>query len=350
MARNEDDENFKRVFKCCKGKTTNNIQCINCGEIFHYSCAKVKKVKFVSEKFVICCENGKKEADATSNLKTNTIAYGQMESEREIQLLKRIITEMEEKYNILKENNRLLQENCELLKNSINSSGKIPLKFDKDINKQKIGIGTIKSVNKNTVDESTSMRMTYAAKTSEQGQGEIYDMASTITNKQPINVNNNKDESPSTTNIVSPRKIKAAVSNAVALNKMVEVQKLNDLSYDAGEWKQQKRRRRRFVVGGNNDNSTIQTVPRLVALHVTRLDPSTTPDQIKNLLKSRFPEVECELHTSKRPDLYSSMKISINREHLKQAWQREVWPAGAIISFFQKKRMLQQSAITVDPL
>lgn len=36
--------------------------------------------------------------------------------ERDIKLLKRIIHKIEDKYNILNENNRLLQENCELLK------------------------------------------------------------------------------------------------------------------------------------------------------------------------------------------------------------------------------------------
>lgn len=44
---------------------------------------------------------------------------------REIELLKGIIKEIEEKYRILEDNNGLLKENCELLKNSFTPKNRI---------------------------------------------------------------------------------------------------------------------------------------------------------------------------------------------------------------------------------
>lgn len=70
------------------------------------------------------------------------------------------------------------------------------------------------------------------------------------------------------------------------------------------------------MVENNTENSTIQTVSKWVALHLKRLNLSTTPDQIKNILNLRFPEPECEMHEARRPDFYGSVKVSINQDHL----------------------------------
>lgn len=107
------------------------------------------------------------------------------------------------------------------------------------------------------------------------------------------------------------------------------------------------RRHRNFVVGQCNEAGTIQTVPKFVSLHVTRLHPNTKTSDLVDILKNKFPDVSCEVHASKYPDKYASMKITIRQENLKDAWKREVWPSGAIVSrFFAKKRVLTQQ---IDP-
>ncbi|KAG5889775.1 hypothetical protein JTB14_036391 [Gonioctena quinquepunctata] len=66
----------------------------------------------------------------------------------------------------------------------------------------------------------------------------------------------------------------------------------------------------------------------MVTLHVTRLKPNTKPNELKKFLEKSLPDIQCEPHTSKRPDIYSSMRITIKREDFKNAWRREVWPNG----------------------
>ena len=57
---------------------------------------------------------------------------------------------------------------------------------------------------------------------------------------------------------------------------------------------------------------------------MTRLSPDTQPDDLKKYLEAKFPEVICEEHESKRPELYKSMKVSIKQEHYKEAWKKDV--------------------------
>lgn len=77
----------KRTFKCCKTKPVSVVTCINCGELFHNSCADQKKLEYVSKTFVKCCE--KQNKDITSNRTENESLKEQ------IRLLKEIIRDKE---------------------------------------------------------------------------------------------------------------------------------------------------------------------------------------------------------------------------------------------------------------
>ncbi|KAG5879347.1 hypothetical protein JTB14_003592 [Gonioctena quinquepunctata] len=63
-----------------------------------------------------------------------------------------------------------------------------------------------------------------------------------------------------------------------------------------------------------------------------------------NYTKSRIltslhiPDVECEPHNSRKPEVYSSMKVTLKKQFLKQAWRSESWPSGALVSFFGRRR------------
>lgn len=105
-------------------------------------------------------------------------------------------------------------------------------------------------------------------------------------------------------------------------------------------------RGRQFLVGGDDTNN-ILTVPKYISLHVSRLSPGTKPEDLKTFLISNFPEVTCEPHQSKHPDLYASIKVNIKKEHFANAWKIEVWPNGALVSrFFARKRTPTQE---LDP-
>uniref|UniRef100_A0A6P7FLP5 Uncharacterized protein LOC114329191 n=1 Tax=Diabrotica virgifera virgifera TaxID=50390 RepID=A0A6P7FLP5_DIAVI len=150
---------------------------------------------------------------------------------------------------------------------------------------------------------------------------------------------------------ISSQQVSAAVMQAQTAHKIHEIQQLTEevqVENNNMGWQQvRKRSSRRFVVGRNQENSQIKTVPKYVSLHVTRLQPGTKPAQLKAYLQANFSDVSCEEHESRHPSLYSSIKVTIRQEDLRRAWNREVWPSGALVShFFQKRRVPQ---IRTDP-
>lgn len=110
---------------------------------------------------------------------------------------------------------------------------------------------------------------------------------------------------------------------------------------DAGEtWQtvERKHRGRRFLVGNNSDSGAIRAVPRLASLHVTRLSPGTSVDDLMGLLVAEFPEVNCVELQSRHPLVYKSFKVTVRQDSVRRAWKRELWPDGALVSRFMDGR------------
>lgn len=93
------------------------------------------------------------------------------------------------------------------------------------------------------------------------------------------------------------------------------------------------------MVIGNNKDSVVKGVPKLVNLHVSRVDLGTSTTDLNELLKNSFPEVSCESLTPKYPNIYSSFKVTIFEDNFRKAMDPKLWPDGACISrFFQKRK------------
>ncbi|KAG5898431.1 hypothetical protein JTB14_036514 [Gonioctena quinquepunctata] len=86
------------------------------------------------------------------------------------------------------------------------------------------------------------------------------------------------------------------------------------------EWKTiQRRKPRGQVVIGNNTSIQVngrhmKGVPKLIDIHVSRVDPSMSAEDLKEFVKLNFPEAQCSALRSKYPDKYSSFKITSNAE------------------------------------
>nr|CAI5836750.1 unnamed protein product [Callosobruchus analis] len=108
-------------------------------------------------------------------------------------------------------------------------------------------------------------------------------------------------------------------------------------SHDTGWTNVNRRRKRTAVIGSSKDMGNIKVNPKKAFLFVSRLDPSTKTDDLVSVLKSKFPEVTCEKLRSKHPQIYSSFKVSINSGNLDIALDPSQWPEGAYVTkFFQK--------------
>lgn len=164
-------------------------------------------------------------------------------------------------------------------------------------------------------------------------------------NKQQQQVN---AAGESSTAMISPSAVKLAVLQAEQTNIMREVQNLNKTNtVPEGEWEEVRTRNRnhprRFVVGrGESSGTGVQAIPKQVSLHVSRLDPRTKPEDLRQFLIGSFPEVVCYPHESNHPELYgiyTSIKVTINNDNFRKAWSRDIWPNGALVpKFFAKKR------------
>lgn len=126
MADVSDDDNETNVkdnkitgFKCCVKKSCNVTVCINCYAIYHNSClARNGKIKRkIDETKIECCVPDNKVAGMSVNNNNDEIL--RMEKSKmnmEIEYLKRMVEELVDKNNILKQNNELLVEQNSNLK------------------------------------------------------------------------------------------------------------------------------------------------------------------------------------------------------------------------------------------
>lgn len=148
---------------------------------------------------------------------------------------------------------------------------------------------------------------------------------------------------------LDPSAIKNAIHEAQSVSILREIQHLESSGQmDVVRQDLSRKRNRRYVVGKNDDNKTVTAVPTYTSLHVTRLAPNTKPEDLKRILINTFPGVTCEEHPSKQPSLYMSMKVTIKQENVREAWKREIWPNGALISRFLAKKRVPET-VQRDP-
>lgn len=322
MAGDDDDgkNSLPRLCKYCrKNVVTAVAKCINCDECFHTSCAlRIAGLIVVGkDNLVKCCK---------TNFEVN-----QKNVEGNVQKLleakDEVLKSREEIISELRAKEALLYKNIELLEEKIG-------KIDMCKQSKNYSVGT-------SGTELTEKRSTYAA--CAVSKPTVPPASEIIISKQNSNLNSQKQNNNKAT--FSMKTVNAAITEAHTANKMREIQLLGNSEprdENSRDWQiSRPRRTRRFVVGRNDDNNQVQAVPKFTSLHVTRLAPGTKPEQLQDFLEPNFTDVKCEEHVSKHPDIYSSMKVTIKQDDFRNAWKREVWPSGAIVSrFFMKRRML----------
>ncbi|XP_074041177.1 uncharacterized protein [Leptinotarsa decemlineata] len=259
---------------------------------------------------------------------------------REIDLLQSIIFEKDEKYAILLENKHLLNEKVKALtdKNLIlqkpNINNPQTLK-DKAIPQKIISpeqTNRNNNITNNTQGSKAPQNKTHLEKS---GEKKICD----------VNMIEQGECSNSSSKIVNENDVRLAVTQAEHTLKLKEYIDLENDDNSAAPpknkgWNEvvKKRRKRACIIGKNQE--TVKGVPKYVSLHVCRLDPQTSSEDLTRSLVKHFPEVKCEELKSRFPTLYSSFKVTIHENNFKTSMNPEVWPFGACISRFLWKRQV----------
>lgn len=330
---------------CQKSVVTTIAKCVKCGECYHTSCAlRVAGLIAVGKNNLVeCCQRpaGEVTSKSVGECTSETINKLLEVKDEVIRSRDEVINELRAKEVLLYKNIKLLEEKCGSITH--NQKSNYSNVADSAVNLETASYATRLATNSNSAPKSMSTSKSWTSTSTL--------LASTSSMSNTSNPNQNKN-----TTVVNQEKqrftvktVNAAVTEALISSKMQEIQHLesqqavnktqNATNFNS-DWHEVRRRQRRFVVGRNEENTQIQTIPKFTHLHVTRLAPGTKPEQLQAFLKPNFPDVQCEIHLSKHPEIYTSMKVKIRQDDFKKAWKREVWPSEAIVSrFFMKKRM-----------
>lgn len=101
----------------------------------------------------------------------------------------------------------------------------------------------------------------------------------------------------------------------------------------------------RPIIGSSN-STALHSAPRkrLSHIHISRLSPSTSVEDINKFLGDIATDLTCEKLKSKQPDIYSSFKISFPSEYETKLMDPQLWPEGIMINkFFLRRRTMNQN-------
>ena len=155
----------------------------------------------------------------------------------------------------------------------------------------------------------------------------------------------NADDKQITTQQITTKHIASAVLQAETQAKMDEIINLED-NDGFQPYVNRKRRRNAPIIGQKvNSAGSALKIPRQVSfLHVYKLHPETTPDDVLSIIKPVCPEAECDIINSKYPKLYSSFKVTVNKDNIDKALNPSVWSMGTYFNrFFHRNRLTNQT-------
>lgn len=104
-----------------------------------------------------------------------------------------------------------------------------------------------------------------------------------------------------------------------------------------GDWKVQARKRRgkQIIHGCSPDACTIKGAVRYEHFHVFRLDPSVDANDLEQFLISRnLNGVKCYPLNSRRPEEYSSFKVSVPSNLVEDFKKPDTWPENVCVNRF----------------
>nr|XP_023028606.1 uncharacterized protein LOC111516703 [Leptinotarsa decemlineata] len=137
----------------------------------------------------------------------------------------------------------------------------------------------------------------------------------------------------------------AQVETEQLMNDCININEEDEIftSQSQGAWKEvAKKRKRSLVIENNKETGSVKVVPKHVSLHVYRLDPQTTVNELQQSLVGSFPEVNCEALNSKFPSIYFSFKVTFYEDNFKKVMDPEEWPYGACVNRFLVKHKMNR--------
>lgn len=322
MASTSSDGVKVKVCKKCKRNLLNGCKCINCYNYYHLSCARnCNAVKFIDSDTVTCCNEipNNDDEDETDTAFLDALENINTDKKVNIEIFNYIIKQKNTIINQLKERIKLLNTQIEIINRNT----------DKD-----------EANAKNIRTDKIESHVRTERKTQSSGTANV-----ATSYKTPER------------NEITKQQVENAIQEANMLQKCTEyihigedtnlITRSQPQMDDGWQKVRSKKRRRSLVIGMNQDTQVngreIKHVPKFSNLHVYRVDPEMTEEELITLIKPHFPEVQCSKLDSKHPKIYSSFKVTIFSKHFESAMNPSKWPMGAHVQPFLQLRMKKES-------
>ena len=91
---------------------------------------------------------------------------------------------------------------------------------------------------------------------------------------------------------------------------------------------------RKPIIGSNKNISSVKAVPKLGYLHVYRLNPSTTPQELCNFLSQTAAHIHFKCDSLFKNEKTCSMMVTFPINHVREVYNPDIWPDGALVNRF----------------
>lgn len=304
-------ESKNSQFMCfhCKKKVVGVVSCIHCKEKFHPACLS----QAATQKTAVCKHSAedKEKVEKTVNLLS-------------VDLLLRIIQELEEKNSLLQENNALLREKLHYVQENPAKKGIPPKRQD-----------TKNSINNSKQSEMATLEQTKPL--------ELPNLSLNLNgrSKDPVLSQNEvrkaaNDRSHNSKQVQEPVKIVNPASSEATKDKDIE----------EGEWRTQRSRKsacrrsnintRPAPIKGTKENSSGLNVAKQYRwLFVSGFSTDTTTVDITNYVKENgINGTVCEKIKTRKDHVYSSFRLGVANEEEELVLSAMFWPKGVIVNAF----------------
>ncbi|KAK9685157.1 hypothetical protein QE152_g38264 [Popillia japonica] len=104
--------------------------------------------------------------------------------------------------------------------------------------------------------------------------------------------------------------------------------------------------RQKSIMGNNDSTITLKTVPKKAYLHLDRMHPETTPENLLQYLQLAAPEIRFDCEQIRRDNITTSFKITYPIEKIEEVYNPKLWPKGAIIRrYFVPRKNFQETSV-----
>lgn len=341
MATSEECESvdalINKPFKCCKSKVSSSAVCVNCGNIYHRSCLKREFPNLVSETGdtrIKCC------SIIPNETKMFQLVVENLKSENE--MLKKLLTENEEKYQLLLEtkvlmekNNLLLNENNKLMEEKIQNYKNGPDKnkniITKNTNKEQQLI-TNEKINLEAQKPTTSKETPKPVTPKQRAQISLKGHKTTTQKHFTKDLENaQKEKMDSLIYINTPLEPKTDIYENNGNNEWKVVQNRGRNKYN-----------KKYIGESEENNENFKGAEPKVWLYLYRVLKEVTEDNIKQFIKKKTnPESDNEIivrQISSESTQFNRFMVATEFKYKDMLYDPKFWPKGVGYKRFDFKR------------